>query len=233
MSTPAAIPRTVVASGRLDAAPRAAGPAPCPASTCATCRGAPGGPARRRSGRPRSSARLWAGVFPNPKPGSTIRSLPRHAGPRRRARRPRCRSATISAMQRACSAPRRGCASATSGTPRSAATRARRVVVGHAPDVVEQVGPGVQRRGGDGRLGRVDRERHLRQRPRAGRGSRARRGRSPPRRRPGRGPGREDRRPRRGGRRPRRASGGPARRAAATGSAAARPAGRRRRTSPA
>ena len=38
------------------------------------------------------------------------------------------------------------------------------IVVGHAPDVVDQVGPGVERRVGHGRLGRVDREGHVRHR---------------------------------------------------------------------
>ncbi len=93
---------------------RAAGRAAGPGSTCARCPAGPAGRGRRSAPRSASSARLWSGVFPNPKPGSTIRSSHGDAGGdgavegraagRRRPRPPRRGSA-----------PPRGCASARSG----------------------------------------------------------------------------------------------------------------------
>ena len=60
-------------------------------------RAAPGGRARRARRGPPSSARLWSGVLPNPKPGSTTSAVPRRRRRRAPGRSPRWRSATTSA----------------------------------------------------------------------------------------------------------------------------------------
>ena len=108
--------------------------------------------------------------------------------------------------------------------------RDQRVVLAHAPDVVEQIGARVERRCGDGRLRRVDAERRVGQR-RAERGDR--RGRPAPlssaAERP-RGPDAWIRRRRRAGRRPRRPSRGPGRPPLRPGRPVRR-GGRRRRRS--
>ena len=61
------------------AARRAAGRGPGRASTCATCRAGSAGPGRGARPRSRSRTRLWSGVLPKPKPGSTM-SAPADAG---------------------------------------------------------------------------------------------------------------------------------------------------------
>ena len=230
MSTPAATPRTVVA-------------------TVASTR-SPGGRSRtlpsvdfrdvpRRTGRPsaRSSGELArgargcaTGALPKPKPGIDDQPLPRHAGTDGPLDRPLevgddlGHEGRVAGLGPVVHEHERD--AVLGGDPGDG------VVVGHAPDVVDEVGPGVERRRGDGRLRRVDRERHVRQRRAEG---------------PDHGHdagdlvGRVDRRVaraattrrrRRGGRRLRRPSAGRrAPRPPPPGSSAGRPGGRRRRTS--
>ena len=158
------------------------------------------------------------------------RSAPSHgdAGVERPGRSPRCRSATTSATTFAVA--RLGAVvhqhdrhAARGGEPD------HRRVVGDAPDVVEEVGAGVEGGLRDGRARRVDRDRGGGQRRRDGRGPPGRPAPPPRRRRPGRDRDGSRRRRRRAGPRPRRPSGAPAPRRPRPGRP--RPAARRPRRS--
>ena len=105
-----------------------------------------------------------------------------------------------------------------------------RVVRSHAPDVVEQVGAGIEGGRGDPGLGRVDAERHPGQRGSQRGDHRHARGRALRPRPPRRGPAAWIRRRRRAGPRHRRPSGDRARRRPAPGRPGP-PGGRRPRTS--
>ena len=142
------------------------------------------------------------------------RSAPRRSPPRRRTRsarrgrRGRRRRRRRSAGRPASCAGRPACASSTSLQPRSAHSAGELGVGPQGGDVVDDRGPGVERRLGDRRLRGVDRDRRRRGRRPAPR-PRARRGRArPPRRPPGARAG-STRRRCRAGRRPGAASSRP------------------------
>ena len=138
MSTPAATPEGRRRERRLEALVGAAGRGPCRGSTCARCRGGSAGRGRAALASSRSRPRLWAGVLPNPNPGSTTIDPTR--------RRPRAPARSRAGGPRR-SRPSGSCSAASArlciSDDRHAAGRGERgsVVVGaDAPDVVDEVG---------------------------------------------------------------------------------------------
>ena len=225
ISAPPAIPSAVVASvaSRRWSAGRSS---TRPSVDLRTSRAGSAGRARGAP-RARQEHEVCSAVLPNPKPGSTMRSSRRTPAERPLERGAQVRDhladqvrvaglgAVVHDDER--DAPRRG-------EPGEAVVRA------DAPDVVDQVGAGIEGGGRDRGLRGVDADRH---RPATPLGPPRRPGRpAPVSSASSRARGRvgSTRRRCRAGRRLPRPSGGPARRAAPTGSRRPR-AGRRRRTS--
>ena len=196
------------------------------------------------AGRGRAARRARAGARGCARRSCRSRSPGRRSGRpgRRRARSARSIAARRSAMTSATQVGVARLGAVVHDDERDAVgrrrARASAVVRPDAPDVVDQVGAGVEGRLGDGRLGRVDADRGVGEGGADGRDDRDDpRGSLLGRRRPGRGRAGSTRRRCRGGRRPRRPSGAARRRSTGSGrrrssGRAGRRAARRRRTSP-
>ena len=116
-----------------------------------------GRPSARSAPRSASSARLWSGVFPNPNPGSTISPSHGDAGGEGALER---RPEVGDHLRHDVAIARLG--AVVHQHDRHAAGRREpdhRRVVGHAPDVVDEMGAGIEGGLGDGRHRRVDRDR--------------------------------------------------------------------------
>ena len=107
-------------------------------------------------------ARLWSGVLPNPKPGIDDEVVPAHAEPQ---------GALEGSLQVGDELGQEGRVARLGAVVHDHERDAvvggqagQRVVVADTPDVVDEVRAGGERRLGDGRLGRVDAERHRRKR---------------------------------------------------------------------